>query len=183
MQKSYDFLASVTNRSNFGAPKQEICHYFHPTLPTSIHHAIMSPEEKAMAPNSSTLVWKIPWMEEPGRLQSIGVVKRRTWLISSNFTFHFHSLEKEMATQSSVLAWRIPVTGEPCGLPSMGLDRVGHDWSNLAAAAAASLLQSPSTVILEPQNIICHCFHCFPIYLPWNDGTRCYDLSFLNVVF
>ena len=41
-----------------------------------------------------------------------------------------------MATHSSVLAWRIPVTGEPCGLPSMGLQRVGHDGSDLAAAAA-----------------------------------------------
>ena len=42
-----------------------------------------------------------------------------------------------MATHSSVLAWKIPGTGEPGGLPSMGLHRVGHDWSNLAAAAAA----------------------------------------------
>ena len=41
-----------------------------------------------------------------------------------------------MATHSSVLAWRIPGTGEPGGLPSMGWHRVGHDWSNLAAAAA-----------------------------------------------
>ena len=41
-----------------------------------------------------------------------------------------------MATHSSVLAWRIPGMGEPDGLPSMGLHRVGHDWSNLAAAAA-----------------------------------------------
>ena len=53
------------------------------------------------------------------------------------FTFHFHSLEKEMATHSSVLAWRIPGTGEPGGLPSLGSPRVGHDWSDLAAAAAA----------------------------------------------
>ena len=43
-------------------------------------------------------------------------------------------------------------------------------------------LQSPSAVILEPlKNKICHCFHCFPIYLPWSDGTRRHDLSFLNV--
>ena len=52
------------------------------------------------------------------------------------FTFLFHALEKEMATHSSVLAWRIPGMGEPGGLPSMGLHRVGHDWSNLASAAA-----------------------------------------------
>ena len=47
-----------------------------------------------------------------------------------------------------------------------------------------SWLQSPSTVIFgAPQNKICHCFHCFPIYLPWSDGTRCHDLCFFNVEF
>ena len=44
-----------------------------------------------------------------------------------------------------------------------------------------SWLQSPSAVTLEPQNKVSHHFHCFPIYLPWSDGTRCHDLSFLNV--
>ena len=47
-----------------------------------------------------------------------------------------------------------------------------------------SWLQSPSAVILEPpKNKVCHCFHCFPIYLPWSDGTGCHDLPFLNVEF
>ena len=46
-----------------------------------------------------------------------------------------------------------------------------------------SWLQSPSTVILEPKKIVCHCFHCFHIYLPWSDGTGCHDLCFLNVEF
>ena len=73
--------------------------------------------------------WKIPWVEEPG------VAKSRTRLSDFTFTFHFHASEKEMPTHSSVLAWRIPGTGEPGGLPSMGLNRVGHDWSDLAAAA------------------------------------------------
>ena len=73
---------------------------------------------KAVATHSSTLAWKIPWMEEPGRLQS----------------FHFPALVKEMAAHSIVLAWRISGTGEPGGLPSLGSHRVGHNWSNLAAA-------------------------------------------------
>ena len=64
-----------------------------------------------------------------------GVARSRTWLRDFTFTFHFHALEKEMATHSSVLAWRIPGTGEPGGLQSMGSHRVGHDWSDLAAAA------------------------------------------------
>ena len=68
-----------------------------------------------------------------------GVTKSRTRLSDLTFTFHFHALEKEMAPHSSVLAWRIPGTGEPGGLPSMGSHRVRHDWSDLAAAAAAAL--------------------------------------------
>ena len=66
-----------------------------------------------------------------------GVAKSRTRLSDFPFTFHFHALEKEMATHSSVLAWRIPGTGEPGGLLSVGSHRVGHDWSDLAAAAVA----------------------------------------------
>ena len=83
--------------------------------------------EKAMAPHSSTLAWKIPWPEEPGGLQSVGS-RSRTWLRDFTFTFHFYALEKEMATHSSVLAWRIPGTGS---------HRFGHDWSDLAAAVAS----------------------------------------------
>ena len=51
---------------------------------------------------------------------------------------YFLAMEKEMATRSSVLAWRIPGTLEPDGLLSMVSHRVGHDWSDLAAAAAAT---------------------------------------------
>ena len=55
----------------------------------------------------------------------------------SNFLEEFQKdMEKEMATHSSVLAWRIPGTGEPGGLLSMGSHRVGHEWSDLAVAAA-----------------------------------------------
>ena len=68
-----------------------------------------------MAPHSSNLAWKIPWTEEPGRLQSMGL--RRVGM-TERLHFHFYALEKEMATHSSVLAWRIP---------GMGSHRVGHD--------------------------------------------------------
>ena len=91
--------------------------------------------EKAMAPHSSTLAWKIPWTEEPGRLQSMG--SRRIghdWATSlSFFTF---------------MLWRRKWQPTPVFLPgesqgwgsllSMGSHRVGHDWSDLAVAAAAS---------------------------------------------
>ena len=67
----------------------------------------------------------------------------QTRLSDFTFTFHFYALEKEMATHSNVLAWRIPGmrgvegSGGAHGMPSMGSHRVGHDWSDLAAAAAA----------------------------------------------
>ena len=70
--------------------------------------------EKAIATHSSTLDWKIPWAEEPGKLQSMGSLCR-TQLSDFTFTFPFHALEKEMATHSSVLAWRIPGTGSLVG--------------------------------------------------------------------
>ena len=98
--------------------------------------------EKAMATHPSTLAWKIPWAKEPGRVQSMGSLRVRHNWATSLALFTFHALEKEMVTHSSILAWRIPGTGQPGGLPSMGLHRVGHDWSDLAAAAADSILKS-----------------------------------------
>ena len=71
-----------------------------------------------------------------------GVAKSQARLSDFTFTFHFHALEKEMATHSSVLAWRIPETEEPSGLLSMGSHRIGRDWSDLAAAAAAELIMT-----------------------------------------
>ena len=76
-----------------------------------------------------------------------GVTKSQTWLSNFTFTFYFHALEKGMATHSSVLGWRIP---EPGGLRSMGSHRIGHDWSNLAAAAAA---QTSSKKIRDTKGI------------------------------
>ena len=98
--------------------------------------------EKAMAPHSSTLAWKIPWTGETGRLQSMG--SRRVghdWVTSlSLFTFmhwrrkwqptplscigegncnplHFHALEKEMATHSTFMHWRRKWQPTPVFLP------------------------------------------------------------------
>ena len=71
-----------------------------------------------------------------------GVATSRLRLSDFTFTFHFHAMEKEMATQSSVLAWRIPGTAEPGGLLSIGSHRVGHDWSDLAAAAGVELFDT-----------------------------------------
>ena len=76
--------------------------------------------EKARAPHSSILAWKMPWTEEPGRLQSMGSLE-----VGHDFTFifHFHALEKEMATHSSILAWKMPWTEEPGGLQFTGVPK------------------------------------------------------------
>ena len=71
------------------------------------YHILRHISEKEMATHSNTLVWKIPWTEEPGKLQSVGSLR--------------------VGHNSSVLAWRIPGTGEPGGLQSIGSHRVGRD--------------------------------------------------------
>ena len=98
-----------------------------------------------------------------------GVATSGTRLINFTFTFHFHALEEEMATHSSILAWRIPGTGEPDGLLSMGSHRVGHDWSELAAAVAATQDGDSESVVTGPlfpyrtgrdlRDSLIHCLH------------------------
>ena len=80
-----------------------------------------------MVTHSSTFAWRIPWVEEPGGLQSMGLLRVGHDLSGFTFTLHFHALEKDMAIHSSVLASRIQGTEEPGGLLSMRLHRVGHN--------------------------------------------------------
>ena len=93
----------------------------------------------AMATHSSTLAWKIPWTEEPGRLQSMG--SRRVghdWVTSLSLSCIGEGNGNPL--QCSCL--ENPRDGGPGGLPSMGSRRVEHDWSDLAAAAADYLWTS-----------------------------------------
>ena len=104
------------------------------------------------------------------RAEVHGVAKSRTRLRDFTFTFHFHALEKEMAIHSSVLAWRIPGTAEPGRLPSTGSLRVGHNWSDLAAAAVAGWLVSVSRYISlimtrSYYNLLVQSFQCIWGYL------------------
>jgi len=94
-------------------------------LSVSICDKLAAESEKAMAPHSSTLAWKIPWTEEPGRLQSMGSWRvGHDWMTSlSLFTF-LHWRRKWQPTP-------VFLPGE--SRPSMGSHRVRHDWSDLAA--------------------------------------------------
>ena len=89
-----------------------------------------------MATHSSTLAWKIPWTEEPGRLQSMGSWRVRHDWATSLLLFTFMPWRRKWQP-TPVLAWKIPGTAEPGGLLSLRSHRVRHDWRDLAAAAAA----------------------------------------------
>ena len=89
------------------------------------------PLEKEMAIHSTTLAWKIPWMEEPDRLQSMGLQRigqdSATSLSLSLSLGKEDPLEEGISTHSSILAEKIPRTEEPGGLQSLVSQRVGHD--------------------------------------------------------
>ena len=109
------------------------------------NHSLVYWQEKAVAPHSRTLAWKIPWMEEPGGLQSMGSLRvRHNWAISlSLFTF-MHWGRKWQPTP-------VFLPGESQGQRSLVGCRlwcrtVGHDWSDLAAAAAAAVYWQQATI-------------------------------------
>ena len=90
--------------------------------------------EKEMVTHSSTLAWKIPWTEEPVRLQSMGLQRvRHDWMTSLSL-FRIHG--QYLRFNCTYRYWDLIVLIEPGGLPSMGSYRVGHDWNDLLAAAA-----------------------------------------------
>ena len=91
-------------------------------------------KEKAMVTHSSTHAWKIPWAEEPGRLQSMGSLR-----VGHDWVSSFSRIGEGNGNPHHCSCLENPRDGEPRGLPSMGSHRVGHDWSNLAAAAATGL--------------------------------------------
>ena len=110
-----------------------------------------------------SLELQISWWHSCWELQcykvTVLVTQMKQSLLDFTFTFHFHALEKEMATHPSVLAWRIPGTGEPGGLPFMGSHRVGHDWSDLEAAAAAAAALVLQLYLFENILTILRSFH------------------------
>ena len=94
--------------------------------------------EKAMAPHSSTLAWKILWMEEPGGLQSTGSLRVGHHWVTSLSLFTFMHWRRKWQHTPVFLPGESQGRGEPGGLPSMGSHRVGHDWRDLATAAATA---------------------------------------------
>ena len=87
-----------------------------------------------------------------------------------------------MTTGKTIALTRQTFIGEVMSLLLNMLSRLVITFLPRSKHLLISGLQSPSAVIFGAQkNKVSHCFHCFPIYFPCNDGTRCHDLSFLNV--
>ena len=132
--------------------------------------------EKEMATHSRILAWRIPMDRGAWWATVHGGMRSRTRLSDFTFTFHFHALEKEMTTHSSVLAWRIPGMGEAGGLLSMGSHRVGHDWSDLAAAAAHNKWGFPGGVshreVSESCSVVSTSLWPHGLYSPWNSSGQ-----------
>ena len=90
-----------------------------------------------------------------------------------------------MTTGKTITLTRRTFVGKVMSLLFNMLSRLAIALLLRSKCLLISWLQTPSALILEhhPKKRVCHCFHCFPICLPWSDGTRCHDLSFLNVEF
>ena len=88
-----------------------------------------------------------------------------------------------MTTGKTIALTRWAFVGKVMSLLFNMLSRLVIAFLPRSTCLLISWLQSPFAEIMEPKKIVCHCFHCFPIYLLWSDGTRCHDLSFLNVEF
>ena len=118
--------------------------------------------EKAMAPHSSTLAWKIPWTEEPGRLQSMRSLRvGHDWATSLSLFIFMHWRGKWQPTPA-FLPGESQGQRSLVGLLSMGSHRVRHDWSNLAAAAAEfkqNCDQYELSPVMEAYFVLLNCLH------------------------
>ena len=105
----------------------------------------MVASEKAMAPHSSTLAWKIPWTEGPGRLQSMGSRRvRHDWATSLSL-FTFTHWRRKWQPTPVFLPGESQRRGSLVGCRLWGRT-VRHDWSDLAAAADMRVSETNSTL-------------------------------------
>ena len=106
----------------------------------------------------------------------------KTSILLHSAFFMVQLLHPYMTTRKTIALTRWAFVSKVMSLLFNMLSRLVITFLARSKRLLISWLQSPSAVILEPKrNKICYCFHCFPIYCPWSDGTRCHDLRFLNV--
>ena len=134
----------------------------------------------------SGLIFSMDWLDLLGiqgtlkRLLQHHSWKASSLLCSASLIFQ---LSHPYMTTGKTIAWmKQTFVGKIMSLLLNMLSRLVITFLPKSKSLLIPWLQSLSAVIWEPpKNKVCHCFHCFPIYFPWNDGTRCHNLHFLNV--
>ena len=115
-------------------------------------------------------------------LKSKGLPSSKSSILQFSAFFIVQLSHPYMTTGKTIALTRRTFVGKVMSLLFNMLSRLVITFIPRSKHLLISWLQSPSAMILEPpKNKVSHCFHCFPIYLPWSDGTRCHDLCFLNV--
>ena len=129
--------------------------------------------------------FRMDWLD---RLAIQGTLKSLLQHHSSKASILWHSAfftvqlsHPYLITGKTIALTRRTFVGKVMSLLLSMLSRLVINFLPRSKRLLISWLQSPSAVILEPQKIVCHCFHCFSIYLPESDGTGCHNLIFLNV--
>ena len=114
-------------------------------------------------------------------LKSKGLPSSKSSILQFSAFFIVQLSHPYMTTRKTIAFTRRTFVGKVMSLLFNMLSRLVITFLPRSKHLLISWLQSPSAVILEPKEMVCHCFHCFPICLLWSDGTRCHDLTFLNV--
>ena len=131
--------------------------------------------------------FRMDWLDLPtvqGNLKSIlQHHSSKASILRCSAFFRVQLSHPYMTTGKTIALTRWTFVGKVISLLFNMLSRFVITFLPRNKSLLISWLQSPSVVILEPKKIVCQCFHCFSLYLPWSDGTRCHDLSFLNVEF
>ena len=131
---------------------------------------------------SGLISFRMDWMDllaAQGTLKSLFQHHSSKASILQHSAFFIVQLSHPYMTTGKTIAFtRQTFVGKVMSLLFNMLSRLVITFLARSKRLLISWLQSPSAVILEPLKIVCHCFHCVPIYLPWSDGTRCHDLCF-----
>ena len=142
----------------------------------------ISPSSEYSGPISFRIDW-LDLLAVQGTLQSL--LQLHSWetsILQCSAFFIVRLSHPYMTNGKTIALTRRTFVGKVLSLLFNMLSRLVITFLPRSKRLLISWLQSPSAVILEPpKNKVCHCFHCFPIYFPWSDGTRCHDLRFLNV--
>ena len=136
---------------------------------------------------SGLIFFRIDWLDLLAVQRTLkSLLQHHSWkasILQRSAFFTVQLLHPYMTTGKTIALTRWTFVGKIMSLLFNMLSRLVIAFLPRSKRLLISWLQSLSAVILEPKKIVSHCFHCFPIYLPWSDRSRCCDLSFLNVEF